>query len=55
MDDRKNRRVLAAVLAAGMLFVGGCDNEGGVSEDPQGPAEQAPGTEGPQASPNEDE
>lgn len=55
MDQGKNRRGMAAFLAAGMLFVGACEGEGGVSEDPQGPAEQAPGTEGPQPSPNEDE
>ena len=55
MHEGKNRRRLAALLAAGMLFVGACEGEGDVSEDPQGPAEQAPGTEGPQVSPNEDE
>jgi hypothetical protein len=35
------------------LFTLGACGEGSVSQDPQGPADQAPGTQGPEASPTE--
>jgi hypothetical protein len=38
-------------MAAALLTLGACDTDPAesVPEDPQGPAEQAPGTEGPDA------
>lgn len=49
------RRMAAAVFAAATLLLGACEGEGDVTQDPQGPAENAPGTQGPQASPTTDE
>lgn len=49
------RRLAAAAFAAGALLLGACEGEGDVTQDPQGPAENAPGTQGPQASPTTDE
>lgn len=51
MREAKSRRLAAAAAIVAMLFVGACEGEGGVSEDPQGPADNAPGTQGPQPSP----
>jgi hypothetical protein len=49
------RRPLAALgMALSLLTLEACDG-GSVSQDPQGPAEQAPGTEGPQVSPTEED
>lgn len=47
------RRLAASVMAASLLSLAGCDSEPAetVDPDPQGPAEQAPGTKGPQATP----
>ena len=49
------RRLSATLMAAALLTLGACDTDPAesVPEDPQGPAEQAPGTEGPDASPTE--
>lgn len=56
MTSMRTRRTLAALLAVGAIFVGACDGdttEGDVDADPQGPAENAPGTDAPLVSPDE--
>ena len=52
MGTGKSRRLAVAIGIVAMLFSGACNSEPGVSEDPQGPAENAPGTEGPQPTPS---
>lgn len=46
---RKLRLALAAVGTVGIVFAGACDTEPATepSDDPQGPAEQAPGEDVP--------
>lgn len=51
MTDMRRRRVIVATIAAGVLFLGACEGGEDVPQDPQGPAENAPGTQGPQATP----
>ena len=50
------RRAAAILMTASLLSLEACDTDPAqtVDEDPQGPAEQAPGIEGPDASPTED-
>ncbi len=48
MSDAR-RRLAGVVLAGSLFFFPGCDTDPAerIEQDPQGPAEQAPGTEGP--------
>ena len=55
MRHRTTRRLAAAIFAAGALLLGACDGADDVSQDPQGPAENAPGTEAPDPSPTTEE
>ncbi len=56
MTSMRTRKGLAAARAVGALFIGACDGdttEGDIEGDPQGPAENAPGTDAPLVSPDE--
>ena len=51
MRHRTTRRFAAATFAVGAPLLGARDGADDVSQDPQGPAENAPGTEVPDAFP----
>lgn len=51
MPDITKRRALVAAIASALLFVGACDDGDTIPQDPQGPATNAPGTQGPQPTP----